>query len=498
MPYQHPTVPGFAIVEVDDIRLPGIESDFVENPPILLSDTRDSINSAGPYFLPVFINQVLSPVLTWNEHNTSASIPNLAIPGMDFAIALTDAWGIGFVVGVKLSWFAMNCLFSPVLPLPLGIGELPVVVYAVDGVISRSSLHFTLVYLLSHDQAALFYAVLGHAGMFSPHWQPFRAGERKTEDPPTIFDDDGLESSARCLRQMPLADLEKLEIHVNGFLHVQNALAITDMGFLEGSPKGLKTKMMISVERMAYSHSWTRVGLDGHPEPGRNRKLVAVVNPPGSTASHSLDRRAEVDSAGAPHVCQRHGGAVVLTSYLLLSSFPYLKAPDPIHPLLQECSSHERLDADSRKRSAEQIRKGLACEPLGRDAARSSEAGGLGMRAITTGTEPIPHLEEKWIAGQVGEIENPAFSGIRVQAGVETNRVPVYASSYDWEINSEGVGDELHFSSWGKDSQRQNRGPRGNGNEHAPKVNVCGDPELREMASMSINGVVVTWVVAIS
>ncbi|KAK0484574.1 hypothetical protein IW261DRAFT_1560226 [Armillaria novae-zelandiae] len=232
MPYQLPLAPGFAITKVDDVRLPGIEKPFVNVPPILSSDTRDNINSAGPYLLPLFNSQILSRKLTWSEDSSSASISNFAMPEMNCAIALTNDVGVGFVIGFFLSLLSVNCLFTPVPSAPLVAGELPVMAYVVHGVISESNLYFSLAYLLNHDQADLFHVVLGHAGMFSPLWQPFRAGARKTAHPPTIpFDD--LEYAAFCLRRMPPADLEKLEIHVKGFLHVQNALHITDMGFRE-------------------------------------------------------------------------------------------------------------------------------------------------------------------------------------------------------------------------------------------------------------------------
>ncbi|KAK0484572.1 hypothetical protein IW261DRAFT_1416516 [Armillaria novae-zelandiae] len=235
MPYQPPTAPGFAIAQINDDWLPWTTI-LVQRSPILPPRIRDSINSAGAQFLPVFNNQVLSNSLTWHEEYFSALIANLAVRGMDLAIALTDARGVGFIVGAKLSWLAMNCLITPLLPppAPLTAGELlPVMEYVVQGTISRSNIYFTLVYLLNHDQANLFHAVLGHASVFSPYWRPFRAGARKTADPPTVLVDDTLERGALCLRRMPLADLERLEVHVKGFLHVQNALRITDRGFHE-------------------------------------------------------------------------------------------------------------------------------------------------------------------------------------------------------------------------------------------------------------------------
>ncbi|PBK63136.1 hypothetical protein ARMSODRAFT_543502 [Armillaria solidipes] len=201
---------------------------FVEDPPILSPDTRDSINSTGLHFLEVFNNQVLGPL---NSNGIQASIPNLTMPGLDCAIALINAADVGLIVGAKLFMFAMNCGSTPLLPAPLATGELPVIVYAVGGVISRPNLYFTLVYLLNHDPLDLFRAVLGH--MFSPYFKPFPAGERKTAAPPINLVNDVLEVAANILRQMPLADLEKLEIHVKGFLHIQNALDITDTGFRE-------------------------------------------------------------------------------------------------------------------------------------------------------------------------------------------------------------------------------------------------------------------------
>ncbi len=50
-------------------------------------------------------------------------------------------------------------------------------------------------------------------------------------DPPINLVNDVLEVAANVLRQMPLADLGKLEIHVKGFSHIQKSLDITDMGF---------------------------------------------------------------------------------------------------------------------------------------------------------------------------------------------------------------------------------------------------------------------------
>ncbi|KAK0484573.1 hypothetical protein IW261DRAFT_1560225 [Armillaria novae-zelandiae] len=236
MPYQPPTAPGFAIAQINGAWIPWTMT-LMEPSPFLSPSIRDSINSAGAQFLPVFNNQVLSNSLTWHDERRSASISNLAVRGMDLAIALMDARDVGFVVGVKLSWLASNCLLTPLLPAPAPLaaaGELlPVVRYFVQGTISRSNIYFTLVYLLNHDQANLFYAVLGHASVFSPYWRPFRAGARKTADPPTVLVDDILERGALCLRRMPLGDLERLEVHVKGFLHVQNTLHISDMGFHE-------------------------------------------------------------------------------------------------------------------------------------------------------------------------------------------------------------------------------------------------------------------------
>ncbi|SJL10586.1 uncharacterized protein ARMOST_13974 [Armillaria ostoyae] len=233
MPYQPPSpdAADTAIVEVEVVGAnPNMVNIFVEDPPILSPDTRDSINSTGPHFLEAFNNQVLGRL---NSNGIQASIPNLAMPGLDCAIALINAADVGLIVGAKLFMFAMNCGISPVLPAPLATGELPVIVYAVGGVISRSNLYFTLVYLFNHNPVGLFAAVLGHTGRFSPYWKPFPARERKTADPPINLVNDALEAAANCLRQMPLADLEKLEIHVKGFLHIQNALDITDTGFRE-------------------------------------------------------------------------------------------------------------------------------------------------------------------------------------------------------------------------------------------------------------------------
>ncbi|KAK0194564.1 hypothetical protein F5146DRAFT_1185410 [Armillaria mellea] len=233
MPYQPPSpgTAGFAIVAIAESELPKMVNRLVEEPPILSSNTRDSINSAGPHFLDAFNNQVLSRQLSLNTPN--ASIANLARPGMDCVVALTDTAGTAFLVGVKLFMLTTNCYSTPLLPAPVKTGELPVIAYLVKGAISRSNVYFSLVYFFNHDLADLFGAVLGHAGMFSPHWRPFPAGERKTVDPPVNLVNAILEDAAECLRQMPLADLEKLEIHVKGFLHVQNALDITDMGFRE-------------------------------------------------------------------------------------------------------------------------------------------------------------------------------------------------------------------------------------------------------------------------
>ncbi|KAK0219732.1 hypothetical protein EDD85DRAFT_1028837 [Armillaria nabsnona] len=197
MPYQppFPDAADAAIVEVVGANLNMVKI-FVEDSPILSSDTRDSINSTGPHYLEAFNNQVLGRL---NSNRIQASIPNLAMPGLDCAIALINATGVGLVVGAKLFTFAMNCGISLVLPVPLATGELPVIVYAVGGVISRPNLYFTLVYLLNYNPADLFGAVVGHTCMFSPYWKPFPARERKTADPPINLVNGVLEAAANCL-----------------------------------------------------------------------------------------------------------------------------------------------------------------------------------------------------------------------------------------------------------------------------------------------------------
>ncbi len=160
MPYQPPS-PDAADTAIVEIKVKVVNAIlnmvniFVEDPPILSPDIRDSINSSGPHFLEVFNNQVLGRL---NSNRTQASIPNLAMPGLDCAIALINAAGKGLIVGARLFMFAMNCGRTPLLPAPLATGELPVIVYAVGGVISRPNLYLTLVYLLNHDTADLFRA----------------------------------------------------------------------------------------------------------------------------------------------------------------------------------------------------------------------------------------------------------------------------------------------------------------------------------------------------
>ncbi|PBK80875.1 hypothetical protein ARMGADRAFT_1039780 [Armillaria gallica] len=252
MPYQPPS-PDAADTATVEVKvkvvnaIPNMVNIFVEDPLILSPDIRDSINSSGPHFLEVFNNQ--------------PHVPTLAMPGLDCAIALIYAAGKGLIVGAKLFMFAMNCGRTPLLPTPLATGELPVIVYAVGGIISRPNLYFTLVYLLNHDTADLFRAVLGH--MFFPYFKPFPARERKTADPPINLVNDVLEVVANILRQMPLADLEKLEIHVKGFLHIQKSLDITDMGFRDVIRaccmivnKALRRpEDMVLMDRVAYSYS---------------------------------------------------------------------------------------------------------------------------------------------------------------------------------------------------------------------------------------------------
>ncbi len=61
MPYQPPSpnAADTAIVEVEVDTNTNMVNTFVEDPPILSSDIRDSINSAGLHYLEAFNNQVL-------------------------------------------------------------------------------------------------------------------------------------------------------------------------------------------------------------------------------------------------------------------------------------------------------------------------------------------------------------------------------------------------------------------------------------------------------